>query len=500
MSRHVSKKQRGESSAAAPSSSPPVTTTIRLRSKKDGSSEYGAFTAVTVDILVDGNTAGHIQATLINRQQIPDGQFSSAMDSESAAFESIGSRIYEHRRGRPKLQSMAEYDNDELDILYIEKMHVDDRWKTDGNSDVGAEALRLMLHHRRIRGGKICEQNGVWSASSAVYELDPHEAMTEREKTDRKRREEEEEDSQQDSTHGSGEPTPAETEKSLRRKKEEDSRMDVLARADANQFLRNGFFQDEAVGRKDERYARILVATYGQWSQTLKSHDEVSSVQLYVPPPKPDPPTGKDSEILNFINHLPRLEFECRGLGIDEIKTEIRRLVADGGSLLRSNALHAVIKHNNRALVDFILETAAPSTVNSVDTDGLTPLMRAALSAVGRQNIDGMPETRIIDRLLRAGAQRGLTTSSTTAGGGMTAFGVLVKQMSEMGVTMSAENGWAGTDKFAGGRQPPGLREIASKLIPPNGPTAADLLSKETPNGYIDYSDDERDSSDDDDY
>lgn len=463
----------------------PDDVSVRLRHETDEDGEYGAFTSVDVDILVRGSKVGRITGTIVNRQALPERHFMSAMDGHSGDLQWVGSCLFEPRLGRTKLRSLAEYDDNEFDFLYVNALHVDDAWKRGGSSDVGAAALRQLLHHPFIKGDAY-GSSGCWKVSSAVYVLDPYEAMTKEEAEAEKKR------TREAPRAGMMSQPPPETEESLRAKEEEERRMDALARSDANQFLRNGFFQDAAVAGMGGNAARFVVASYGQWNRPqLLSHAEAAAVRFYVPPPSSRPPTGKDAVILQLTKRTcmensnaaamaemghappPREEFAA-------YQVEVRRLMAEGGSLSRSNALHAACANNVPSLVACILELD-PSALEARDESGSTPLMLAAMSAAGRSNINGIPRDQpVIDRLLVAGAQRGAMDPK-----GMTAYGVLKRQVAEFDIMMSAMCGRA-----TGGQTgvKPGLRELEAKLMPSGGATAADLSGGQGAEaGFVDY-------------
>ena len=367
-------------------------------------------------------------------------------------------------------------------------MHVEDQYKANGSSDVGAFALRQLLHHPYIKGRA---KHECWSVSSCVYILDPYEAMTKEEK-ERVQSEERKESDRQTQAR-------PETEESLRAKEEKARRMDDLARLDANQFLRNGFFQDVAVARQGGNAARFLVAAYGHWTEPLKSHADAAAVQFHVAPRTPRPPVGKDAEILEVTKRVCSeavvssmmigLQSPTRDGSADRdrasaYRTETSRLVAEGGSLARSNALHAACANNDPAIVRCILDMD-PTTLESRDPSNSTPLMIAAVTAAGMSNINGMPRDQpVIDLLIGRGAQKGAVNLD-----GMTAYGTLKSTVEEYGMAMNAMMGRAAQ---AGPRTMPGLAALEAKLIPPGGPTAADRSGGATAeSGFIDYKEEE---------
>ena len=123
---------------------------IRLKHSLDEDGEYNAFTNVQVDILKINAKIGSIEATMIDRQRIPDGYFLSACDGHSGDLQHMGCTVYESRYGRTKLESLADCDDPEFDIVYIHSFHVHDEHKA--NSDVATTALHQFLHHPFIKG------------------------------------------------------------------------------------------------------------------------------------------------------------------------------------------------------------------------------------------------------------------------------------------------------------------------------------------------------------
>ena len=464
--------------------------TIQLRHEIDEAGEYNAFTSVTCDILVRGTKAGKISGTRVDRQKLPERYFLSAMDGHSGELQYVGMSIFEPRYGRTKLRSLFDGGDDmEFDFLYIDKFHVDPRYRANGSSDVGAYALRKLLHHPYIKG-----RAAEWSVSSCVYILDPYEAMSAEEKS-RVEAEDRRESERQMQAYRSGGAMPVETDESLRAKEQRAARMDALARLDANQFLRNGFIQDATVAKKGGNAPRFLVAAYEHWKQPLKSHAEAEAVQFYVAPPERRPPTGKDAEILEVTKRicsenmmqgvssamigLPRPAVNDSADRAFAFRTKVTRLIQQGGSLARSNALHAACANRDAAIARCILQLD-PSCLEARDIENSTPLIVAAAAAAGSANINGIPSQPVIDVLLAAGAQKGAVDSD-----GLTAYGTLKSMHDKYGQAMQA---MMGRPVSGGSRTTPGLAALEAKLMPPGGPTAADRAGGEGADaGYVDY-------------
>jgi hypothetical protein len=75
-----------------------------------------------------------------------------------------------------------------------------------------------------------------------------------------------------------------------------------LSRKDANQFLRNGFFQDPAVARLGDDAATIIIASSEHWQKPeLGTQAQALEVVFINPPPKPPTPSGYDAEIFDLV-------------------------------------------------------------------------------------------------------------------------------------------------------------------------------------------------------
>lgn len=471
---------------------------IQLRHELDEDGECDAFTSVTCDILVRGTNAGTISGTRVNRQKIPERYFLSAMDGHSGDLQYVGVSIFETRYGRTKLLSLREGgDAMEFDFLYISTFHVDPQYRVNGSSDVGAYALRKLLYHPYIKGRAITS-HGCWAVSCCIYILDPYEAMSAEEKSRAEAEDRRERERQIQSMFGRT--RSVETEESLRAKEERDARMDALARKDANQFLRNGFLQDAAVAKNGENATRFLVAAQDHWKQPIKSHAEAAAVEFYVAPPTPRPPTGKDAEILDVTKRLcseammQGVSSRMIGLSVpvgddpgedraSAYRTEITPLIREGGSLARSNALHAACANRDFAIVQCILQMDR-SCLEARDHGNMTPLMVAAAAAAGSANINGIPTQPVIDLLLAAGAEKGAVDPN-----GLTAYGTLKSMKNQYSLAMQA---MMGRPVRGASQSTPGLVQLEAKLMPHGGPTAADRTGGERAEaGYVDYSEED---------
>ena len=143
--------------------------TLSLSVSNDERGEFRAFTLIEGPIKVRGATAGSIEAVLIYRPAIPPRHFLGAMDGHSSELQWIGETVYEKKLGRTVLKSLADLgDSHNSGILYVEKLHVDEEYRPDGCSDVGAFALRKLMAHGLVR-----------KCSSAVYILGRSSTLSE---------------------------------------------------------------------------------------------------------------------------------------------------------------------------------------------------------------------------------------------------------------------------------------------------------------------------------
>ena len=458
---------------------------IKLSHDYDDRGEYNAFTSISVDIFVRKNNtekekAGSITGVLVFRQMIPEGMFLSAMDGHSHEMQMVATGVFEPRMGRTKLISLRDGGDDyEKDILYIESIHVDDRYKVKGNSDVGSYAIRKLLRHDNMMKG-----GGIWCGiSSCIYILDPAEAMTREAKEkceadgERHMREQmmsshgEERSSDKDEEVGVG------VEDRLRKMRTD------YARLDANQFLRNGFYQDVAVAKDQDSF--IIVAASKHWKKPMKSHSRVAEVKFFTTDDRNfevPTPVGKDAEILKLTKQMCREDTSVitGQERVSSYRAELSRLVSGGGSLAKSHALHAACAISDGFIVKCILEMN-PAALESRDVHNVTPLMMAASVMAGKSNNSGFPSQHpVIDALLEAGADKDATDSD-----GLTAYGNFKSNHRNYQRSIQAMTGEAVSDIRV-----PGLDTLERKLMPSGGATDADRACGEgAERGYIEYED-----------
>eukprot|EP00535_Pseudo-nitzschia_heimii_P006243 CAMPEP_0197195308 /NCGR_PEP_ID=MMETSP1423-20130617/30847_1 /TAXON_ID=476441 /ORGANISM="Pseudo-nitzschia heimii, Strain UNC1101" /LENGTH=150 /DNA_ID=CAMNT_0042648905 /DNA_START=272 /DNA_END=721 /DNA_ORIENTATION=- len=124
------------------------------------------------------------------------------------------------------------------------------------------------------------------------------------------------------------------------------------------------------------------------------------------------PSTSKDAEILQLAKCMCESEFWF-GTGNYKasmkrtrfFRTEVMKLIKEGGSLARSNALHMACKNGDLAIVNCIL-LMDPSCIEARDPLNRTPLMVAAQTAAAMCTIQIIPIRQpVVDLLLLAGAK-----------------------------------------------------------------------------------------------
>lgn len=486
--------------------------TLTLTHHIDARGEYDAFYCITACIRVQGDEVGHISAVIIDRRRIPRGMFLSAMDGHSSELQEMSVTFFESKLGRTRIRRLREDGQDANPIMYIEEMHVSDEYKLNNNSDVGSYALHQFLRHPFINS---------WKSCMCLYILDAFEAM---------------------------DPQLREQVRNNRDMERTERRqlLKPYQRLDANQFLRNGFYQDETIA---SIASHCVVAARSHWEGPLKSHEEVIRVQFYVPPPTPDPPTGLDKDILELtkakcqelsmhdatlvpqatVDRLMRDLAELEDLiqqavqlggNVDaeevravrerarqlqddfnqannrpldlvaQYREEVQRLIDQGGNLSRSNALHAACAYDESRIVRCILSMDY-STLESRDMNDITPLMMAAEVLSGKCTIRGFPQNHaVIDMLLASGANKDATNRN-----GLTAYGMFVKQHEAYNESMYAMMG----RQIPNPNATPGYEALKEILVPTSGPNRADRTGGDSENaGLIHYDVDEMNIDDED--
>lgn len=340
---------------------------IQLRLVAGGNEmEFRALTNVKADVFTDDGTLkiGKIRAWLIHRNRIPSGHFYTAFDGHSEDCYWIGSTLMEPKLGRTKLESLAPHDNNKSGFMIIDSFEIFDDYKNHSSSDIQAAALSQFLRHPSVAS----------NVSTFAYVLEPE-----------------------------------------------------YDRQDANAFLRNGFFQDPAIALDGGGCERILVAALSHTAMPLKSQQAAASTHFVAKQENVDEPTEIDLELMNYIKKKCPNRYEVEdGVGADREQTafeEVDRLVLQGASVRRSNALMAAVASDWLPLVEY-LHMKDPSSLHSSDQDGYTPLMMSAVMAAGRSTKSGIAQTKVLDYLLSVGADK-----STQDNNGMTAYGHFVKML-----------------------------------------------------------------------
>lgn len=457
----------------------PIRVEVAKTSEEDEESRFGSeFIDVEAKIFHEQkkDAVGYITATLIDRQAIPENGFLRIFDEHSALMEWVAASLLEERLGRTRLQSLQDYDDPEFDFMLITSFGITDQVLAK-NSDVTTAALYHFLRDPSYIKGNL--NYGCWKVSSAAYVL-PNPAYVL--------------------------PNP-EVERKRKREDINSFNEETATSIFAAPFLRNGFFQDPALIRTTSPIqdapdnSRILVASYGDWNRPgviPRSQLEVSTIRiLSLPQPSDTKMSVKDAEIMQQFEQVCSTQNESHLLNMgaimlgleryeprrDETTTDqlkalrliVRRLVAEGGSIAHSTALHVACRYNKIKVVGLLLDIATESNNKSAILScknhlGLTPLMVAARSAAGRLSRTGIDDTLVLDQLLSAGSDK-----STTDSIGMTAYGYFRK---------SSKTHIDITDAHCRGT----LIALESKLCPLARPTMVDLADGKGPGtGLVDY-------------
>ena len=145
-------------------------------------------------------------------------------------------------------------------------------------------------------------RGGIWCGiSSCVYILEPTEAMPE----EFRERYEAEQMNNSWYRREEDESLEAKLEREAAAEQRQLSRNEY-ARLDANQFLRNGFYQDEGVAKDVDSF--ISMAATNHWKGALQYHSKVANIKLMTPEDcnegLPPSPVGKDAEILELTKRI----------------------------------------------------------------------------------------------------------------------------------------------------------------------------------------------------
>lgn len=417
--------------------------------------EYDCVRVFSASITVNGETAGSVNAMLVDRPS----SFHVACDAESAELQMVGCALFGNR-GAPRHATLkADPDAATGGFLYIGSFSLSAEHRVDGATDVGAAALAAFLALPALAGR--------WTA--AAYIADSRAGMTQQEQMEDERT----------PRRGPFEEPSAE---------EMTARKVTFARgaaADARQFLRVGF---EGAFTPGSKTCEIYIATRAMAAGPLRTHAEALAVNLEPPPPATvahgPSPSGVDSELLECV--VSRLSLAgASSLESSEQQRaflrEVDQVIARGGHPSRAHALHAAASGGVPAAV-FQQLVARGADVNGRNHQGLTPLMYAAATAPGRvSRFSPVPSPAVVSALVALGADLGLTDDS-----GVTALGHFYSASQNMS-DFTATFGLAGFGG-AGAGPDPALERL---LMPRGGPTAAD--SEKLNGGTYSDDDDEED-------
>ena len=418
---------------------------------------------VKATIALDGEQAGSIDLVLVDRNF--RGDFHEICDAESQELVDVAIALFDRDGATPRLRALEELDAvdyvGEGMFAYVSKLRVD---APDPQCDVATEALRQL---RDLVDG--------WNVATYICEGEPHYAPDARALAQRRYR--------GDSL------TPDET-----RALDAAERKGVLR--DKVPFLRAGFRAADELRRDYE----LLFCTGSTWRDPPASYESVSTeaavtqrqvlalgcvsnrrdaginmdllrkihVFLAPAPPKPAPAelSGEDATLRQIMMNMFQAVRYGGPLDDSAFYAELSRRVAQDGDtrcLRRANALHcASICPPAAPLVASILAQVGPEAIDDRDENGYTPLMVGAGTNAGMGNATHPPDLSMLRALVAAGAD-----TSLTDGDGLTALGLYRKQV---GMYNDHWNSM-GVDEDLPRRDP----EIEGLLMPPDGPTAADL-------------------------
>ena len=416
---------------------------------------------VKATIALDGEQAGSIELVLVDRNF--RGDFHEICDAESQELVDVAIALFDRDGATPRLRALEELDEDvgEGIFAYVSKLRVD---APDPRCDVATEALRQL---RDLVGG--------WNVATYICEGEPHYAPDARALAKRRYR--------GDSL------TPEET-----RALEAAERKGVLR--DKVPFLRAGFRAADELRRDYE----LLFCTKSTWRDPPASYESVSTeaavtqrqvlalgcvsnrrdaginmdllrkihVFLAPAPPKPAPAelSSEDATLRQIMMNMFQAVRYGGPLDDSAFYAELSRRAAQDGDvrcLRRANALHcASICPPAAPLVASILAQVGPDAIDDRDESGYTPLMVGAGTIAGMGNATHPPDLSMLRALVAAGADTSLTDRD-----GLTALGLYRKQV---GMYNDHWNSM-GVDEDLPRRNP----EIEGLLMPPDGPTAADL-------------------------
>ena len=316
-------------------------------------------------ILSAGAEIGSIEMILVERNRRID--FHSLVDYYDDELADVGFKFCD-RAGKPRLGAVkAAGDNGTGGFLYIKKFKIDPEYRSNGATDAGATALRLLL-----TTGRLAER---WSLAVYIPEcigsMDESELAAYDRALDRQRE-------QRDAYYRSGceEPAPW----------IEDPRKAFLANtiADARKFIRAGFMQ--ATDHVNDALFYFF-ATPRLLRGDMMDHEAALAVPFCAAPEGAgQTPTGRDWELFCLARKfaspappseaLPAAQNEAFAASVDV-------LLRSGAAIASSHALHccaAIGTPTSHVAMRMLLDRVQHKAValSAKDPDGKTPLMVAA--------------------------------------------------------------------------------------------------------------------------
>mmetsp|Transcript_18274 Transcript_18274/g.56264 ORF Transcript_18274/g.56264 Transcript_18274/m.56264 type:complete len:484 (-) Transcript_18274:46-1497(-) len=397
------------------------TTMGRLSSDHDGVEHVG-LTASR-----GGEKIGSASLVLVDRDRVRN--FHAVCDAESADLQAVGCELFDRRGRAPRPRALCAIDGDlgEGCFAYVATFRVDapdPAW-----SDVAVEFLQKI---RRMTGR-------LEGCVAYVPEPDPHYTAAEKEAMPRL--------------------VPwRKDERSDAAKRAAAEACERCLRRDMLPFLRCGF--RVADDRRTSNKVPTLFCAKATWLEDPLG-DEADAL---VPPPPPPPPVGPSGADAGLRELLIDTFSAARYGPLDgtALMSDVGRLVNQGASVVRANALHcAAICEAAVPVVDLLC--ALGGDVNGRDVHGATPLMVCASTILGMASAHHPPKTGMLRKLLAVGAD-----TSTTDEQGRTALGgfrASARDSEDFDGTFGLSRSYDRSTHYAA---------IEQLLWPPAGPTEED--------------------------
>lgn len=303
------------------------------------SSHSSAVMTFDAKIRFGAAMVGKAHLVLVDRSVARGSRFHMICDEHSGDLEAVAAFLCDKSGKADHRSSIHRYDCPTGGFLYIENFSLHEQHRRLEGGDytcVGAEALREILNHPKLRG----------SCSLAVYVPDSAEHMTKAEKKSRGKH-----------------VLPEKETHEMQRKNI--AMVKRCCKLDARQFLRAGFRQVTPPSlHHNDYYHLFAVPSFVSKGKSIASHDEAVALAIVDAPEMPLPPTGTDFEILQctqmqmmsgissmMVGQASQSDLHC-------FDHEIRQLVAKGGAIERSNAIHECAKHGKVAEMKILLRIA----------------------------------------------------------------------------------------------------------------------------------------------